>query len=101
MSPWLTNLYRIGPLILSAWNVTTELAPIIVAAIAAAEKLKTYTGAEKKRTALEQFDAGIVAYNSVAGPHVVDAALAHQVASIAIDAVVATVNLWTKTAIGS
>lgn len=98
---WINNLQVLGPLLLAAWPTTRALAPIIVQAVAAAEEMISATGPEKKAAALKLVDAGVIAMNTAAGRQVVDPEFAHTVAAIAIDALVSTVNLWTKTAIAT
>lgn len=98
---WINTLQVLGPLLLAAWPTTRALAPIIVQAVAAAEEMINASGAEKKTAALKLVDAGVIAMNTAAGREVVDPVFAHTVATIAIDALVSTVNLWTRTSITS
>jgi predicted TPR repeat methyltransferase len=97
---WQQTLARVGPLVLAAWRETTQLAPIIVAAVAAAEDMLQASGPEKKTAALKLVDAGVAALNAAAERPVVDPLFAQQVAAIAIDPLITTVNAWSKTSIG-
>jgi len=97
---WLATLYRIGPVILSLFEGTAAYAPYIVAAVGAAEQLADATsGPEKKKYALALVDSSIETYNSLAPDHHLDAAVAHSIASIAIDVLVATINVWSASPI--
>lgn len=93
---WKHLLLGIGPLILSAIPATRPLAPIVPAAIAAAEDMLNATGKEKKAAALKLVEAGVVATNVAAGHEVIDPSAAHAVAGSAIDTIVATTNLLSK-----
>ena len=85
---------------LSDAKVTLRLAPIIVAAVVAAEDMLNATGPEKKAAALTLVDAGVAALNAASGQPVVDPAFARELATRAIDALVATANAWSRARFG-
>jgi hypothetical protein len=94
MKKWLSILKTVGPTIVS---LTVPggvlLAPIIVTAIAEAEKQHT-TGAEKKAKALALIHAGVSGVNAASqGKVTIDPETAVSAAGHAIDTVVQTVNI--------
>lgn len=97
---WQQNLQRLGPLILAAYPATLKLAPIIIAAVSAAEEMLRATGPQKKAAALKLVDAGVAALNVAAGQQVMDPTLAHTIADVAIDPLITCINAWSKTSIG-
>lgn len=100
MSDWVKYVYRIGPLILGLWSSTAPIAPLIVAAVANAEQaVGAGKGAEKKQYALAAIDNGLAAYNAIPGAKPISPTVAHNVSSVAIDMLVATVNMWSQPAI--
>jgi hypothetical protein len=101
MSAWLRTLEAIGSLVLAAWPATRPFAPIIVGAVSSAEDMLNATGSEKKAAALRVVDAGVAALNTAADRDVVKPADAHAIASVAIDALVTTVNVWSETPIAT
>jgi len=98
---WKHVLLGIGPMILAMIPATRPIATIVPGAIAAAEDMIQATGAEKKAAALRLVDAGVTATNVAAGHEAIDPSAAHAVASSAIDAIVATTNLWSRTTVAT
>ena len=98
---WKQLLLTIAPLILSSIPRTRDLAPIVPGAIAAAEDMLNATGAEKKAAAMNLVIAGVTATNVAAGHEVIDPSAAHAVAGSAIDTIVATTNLLSKSPVAT
>ena len=99
MPKWLDLLKTLGPVVVAATVPGGAiLAPIIVGAIAEAEKLPGATGAEKKAAALKLVKAGAAGTNAVAGRVVVDPTEAGTAAEKGIDTVVTVVNIAHKAA---
>ena len=93
---WLRLLKTLGPGIVAVLvpGVGPILAPIIVTAIAEAEKISGATGPEKKAAALELVKAGAVGVTIASGGKVViDEAQAAATASSAIDTTVGVLNI--------
>jgi hypothetical protein len=98
---WKQILLGIGPLILAAIPATRAIAPIVPAAVAAAEDMLRATGPEKKAAALQLVDAGVTATNVTAGHEVIDPSAVREVAAGAIDLIVATTNLWSRSTVAN
>lgn len=98
---WKQILLGIGPLILAAIPATRAIAPIVPMAIAAAEDMLNATGPEKKAAALNLVDAGVTATNVAAGHEAIDHSAARDVAGAAIDLIVATTNLWSRSTVAN
>jgi len=98
---WKHILLGIGPLILAAIPATRPIASIVPSAVAAAEDMLQASGAEKKAAALRLVDAGVTATNVAAGHEAIDPSAARAVADNAIDAIVATTNLWSRTTVAT
>lgn len=98
---WKQLLLTIAPLILSSIPKTRDLAPIVPAAIAAAEDMAHASGAEKKAAAMQLVTAGITGANTVAGREVIAPNAALEVADSAIDTIVATTNLLSKSSVAT
>jgi hypothetical protein len=98
---WKQILLGIGPLILAAIPATREIAPIVPMAVASAEEMLNATGPEKKAAALNLVDAGVTATNVAAGHEAIDPSAARDVAASAIDLLVATTNLWSRSRVAN
>lgn len=98
---WKDILLTIGPTVLSLIPATRPIAAIVPAAVAEAEDMLNASGREKKAAALELVHTGVKATNATAGRQVIDPDAAHDVADNAIDAIVATTNLWSKTTVAT
>jgi|SRR3954469_8712850 hypothetical protein len=97
MPVWIRILRLVGPPLLSALFPASRITPIVLAAVEAAEQHGEIPGAEKKAIALRNVADGVASVNSIASEPIAPAAAVHE-ASDAIDALVATVNAWTKAA---
>jgi len=93
---WLSILKHIGPIIIAVAvpGIGPILAPIIVSAIAEAEKIPGASGAQKKAAALELVKAGAAGVNAASkGKVVINPTEAAVVADSAITTVIGAVNL--------
>jgi hypothetical protein len=98
---WKQILLGIGPLILAAIPATRAIAPIVPVAVAAAEDMIRATGSEKKAAAMQLVEAGVTATNVAAGHEAIDPSAARAVAAGAIDLIVATTNLWSRSTVAN
>lgn len=97
LGSWLSVLKAIGPAVVATLVPGGALiAPIVVAAVGAAERLPGAAGPEKKAAALELVDAGVQAFNLANKRKRVDRTEARNAADNAIDAVVAATNMITE-----
>lgn len=95
MSKWLTILKVLGPAIIATTVPGGALiAPLIVTAIAEAEKIRGASGPEKKAAVIELVKVGVAGVNAASkGKVTIDPVAAAKTASAAIDTTIGVINL--------